>query len=243
TARIFLAEQVNNKQTHSLGKGGKVGNVGGGEGGTINQHPEAMAANIALQSAADDIAAKIIGKAAQLPARSGATSSVRQTHSPAADSTPAAGEPAAAPTSLTGRSLDAIALKIGRIDGAKIYITGGENAGLKINDYLEVRHVTGTMKDDQGNDIETDERVEKLGAAQNERAQPVRIGTPPVSPRPLITLPTTTVPDPPAVAPPTSEVTPPVTPPADIPPVAPPVRRAPDTSTPTYPPHAPPMRP
>src|SRR6266496_5003577 len=51
TGKIFLAEQVNNKQTHSLGKGGRVGNKGGGEGGTLNPHPEAMAANSALQGA------------------------------------------------------------------------------------------------------------------------------------------------------------------------------------------------
>jgi len=34
--------------------------------------------------------------------------------------------------------------------------------GLKVNDYLEVRHVTGSMKDPQGNDIEMDERVETV---------------------------------------------------------------------------------
>jgi hypothetical protein len=51
---------------------------------------------------------------------------------------------------------------VGRVDGNRIYITGGENAGLKVNDYLEVRHVTGTMNGDHGSAIETDERVETV---------------------------------------------------------------------------------
>jgi hypothetical protein len=51
---------------------------------------------------------------------------------------------------------------VGRIDGTKVYITAGENAGIHVNDYMEVRHPSGTMKDDQGNVITMDERVETV---------------------------------------------------------------------------------
>ncbi len=161
TGKIFLAEQVNNKQTHNLGKGGRLGNKVGGDGGTVNAHPEAMAANSAIQGAADEIAAKIVAKADQLPLRTGgATSSAKrqQQAPPPVDSAPAA----VSSTGLASRSAEPVSLKVGRIEGSKIFITGGENAGLKVNDQLEVRHVTGSMKDDQGNVIETDERVETV---------------------------------------------------------------------------------
>lgn len=154
SARIFMAEQVNNKQTHSLGKGGKVGNSGG-DGGTLSAHPGAMAANLALQGAADDIASKIIGKAATLPARTGAaTAAARKTDHPAAPAVEAGSAPSRLPESAQ--------LTVGKVEGNKVYITAGENAGLKPNDYLEVRHVTGSMKDPQGNDIVMDERVETV---------------------------------------------------------------------------------
>src|SRR5262249_21360445 len=117
------------------------------------------AANSAIQGAGDEIAAKIIAKADQLPVRTGASSSVKKTQqAPGGDATPAGG----GTTGLAARSVDAVSLKVGRVGGAKIYISGGENAGLQVNDQLEVRHVTGTMKDDQGNEIETDERVDTV---------------------------------------------------------------------------------
>lgn len=155
TAKIFMAEQVNNKQTHTLGKGGKVGNSGG-DGGSITMHPGAVAANQALQGAADDIAAKVIARASDLPSRSSApshpTAKVETAHTNSAPPEP----------SSPARLPDTAGLTVGRVDGGKIYITAGENGGLKVNDYLEVRHVTGTMKDDQGHDINVDEKVETV---------------------------------------------------------------------------------
>lgn len=153
SARIFMAEQVNNKQTHSLGKGGKVGNSGG-DGGTVTAHPGAMAANLALQGAADDIAAKIISKAPTLPVRTGSATTAAKK----ADNPHPAADTGTAPSHLP----DSAQLSVGKVEGNKVYITAGENAGLKLNDYLEVRHVTGSMKDPQGNDIVMDERVETV---------------------------------------------------------------------------------
>jgi len=159
TAQIFLADQVNNQQKHNLGSGAKVkGN--GGEGGTITMHPAAMAANLAVQGAADDIAKEIIAKAAALPSRrGGTTTAVAKRVVPA----PASGSesPASSPPP-SGRLPDSTPLSVGKVEGNKVYITAGENAGLKVNDYLEVRHVTGSMKDPQGNDIVMDERVETV---------------------------------------------------------------------------------
>ncbi|SPF43948.1 putative Curli production assembly/transport component CsgG [Candidatus Sulfopaludibacter sp. SbA4] len=159
TGQIFLADQVNNQQKHSLGSGAKVkGN--GGEGGTITMHPAAMAANLAVQGAADDIAKEMISKAAALPSRRGGTTTavakrVAPAPSSGGDSAPASSPP---PTRLP----DATPLQVGKVEGNKVYVTAGENAGLKSGDYLEVRHVTGSMKDPQGNDIEMDERVETV---------------------------------------------------------------------------------
>jgi hypothetical protein len=156
TAQIFMAEQVNNKQTHSLGKGGKVGN-NGSDNGSISAHPGAMAANLAVQGAADDIASKIIARADALPSRSGGSvssnSSKKSTESSAHDG---------GSSSSPARIPDNASLQVGRVDGTKIYLTGGENAGVKLNDNFEVRRVSGKMKDGQGNDIEMDEKIESI---------------------------------------------------------------------------------
>jgi hypothetical protein len=142
-----MADQVNNKQKHSLGKGARVGK-NGGDGSSIGEHPGAIAATLAVQGAADTIAAEIVAKADALPSRTGGAPP------------PAAGTPDSnrAPASgVTGSNLT-----VGKVDGNKVYINGGENLGVKINDYYDVRRVTGTMKDPSGNDIETDERVETI---------------------------------------------------------------------------------
>ena len=157
TAQIFMAEQVNNKQTHSLGKGGKVGNSGGSDNGSISAHPGAMAANLAVQGAADDIAAKIIAKADSLPTRTGGNSVASHKSGGGETSSPSDSH-----SSGTTRLPDTVSLQVGRVDAGKIYLTGGENAGVKPNEFFEVRRVTGKMKDPQGNDIEMDEKVEMI---------------------------------------------------------------------------------
>jgi hypothetical protein len=114
-----------------------------------------MAATQALQGAADDIAGKILATTS-LPGRSGAqvprTSSKAEPHN----------GPSTTFEANRGRLPDVVTLKVGRVDGNRVCITGGENVGLKVNDYFEVRHVTGTIEDDHGNDIETDERIETV---------------------------------------------------------------------------------
>ena len=158
SAQIFMAEQVNNKQTHSLGKGGRVGK-NGGDGGTVAVHPWAMAVTEAVQGAADDIAAKIIAKADSLPVRTGARTAATKS-APSDSGSSGNASPAGNPRASSGPP--DTGLQVGKVDGNRIYITAGENAGIKVNDYFEVRHVTGSMKDAQGNAIEMDERVETV---------------------------------------------------------------------------------
>jgi len=70
TAQIFLADQVNNKEKHSLGAGRQ--SQGQRWGWRHDRGSSAaMAANAALQGAADDIGGKIISRASALPARKG----------------------------------------------------------------------------------------------------------------------------------------------------------------------------
>lgn len=162
TAQIFLADQINNKQTHKLGQGAKVGNNGGG-GGTVSMHPGAMAANLAIQGAADEIAAKIIAKADALPTRGGGgTASRKSAPADSGSSDHGSSSSSHPPPPVSTRLPDSVSLQVGRVEGNKVYLTGGENAGVKVNDYYEVRRVTGSMKDPSGNDIEMDEKVDTV---------------------------------------------------------------------------------
>ncbi len=148
TAQIFMADQVNKKEKHTLAKGAKIGKSGGGDGGSTSMHPEAMAASLAIQGAADMLAAEMLAKSDALPARVGGGPPLKT----AADPAPPGASPAAGSTGLT----------VGKVVGTKVYLTGGDNLGVKVNDYYEVRHVTGTMKGPSGNDIEMDEKVDTL---------------------------------------------------------------------------------
>lgn len=93
-------------------------------------HPGAIPADRALQAAADQIAAKILAKADQLPARTRSANSTARTASsvslPPADSTSGGAHAESASEPMT--------LLVGRIEGGKIYITGGQDDGLKVND-------------------------------------------------------------------------------------------------------------
>jgi len=192
TGRILIADQINKHESYSLGKGGQYKGNGGVDGGT-NPHPGAIPAEKALQAAGDEIASKIISKANDLPSRGGPSSSppsrvqASDSQAPARTTTVASAAVstrAAAPTPppLPSPAPAANTIMVGRIDGNKIFITGGQDVGLKVNDYLDVQHVTGTMKDSRGADIETYERVDRLVITQVEDrfsiAAPARAGAP-----------------------------------------------------------------
>jgi curli biogenesis system outer membrane secretion channel CsgG len=148
TAQIFIADQINKREKQTLAKGAKVGKSGGGDGGSVSAHPEALAVSSAIQLAADTLAAEMLDKADALPTRTGGGSPVKSS----SDSTASGASSAAGATGLI----------VGKVVGNKVYLTGGENAGVKVNDQFDVRHVTGTMKGPSGNDIEMDEKVDTL---------------------------------------------------------------------------------
>ncbi len=159
TGRIFLAETTNAKRSRSLGNTGSVAGKGGTDSTSTNRFPGAQSVTLALQKAADELAEKIIEKAASLPTRKAQENPLAPTGTIRKSAPPEASSNSSRLPEPTG---DSKALSVGRVAAGKVYITGGENAGLNVNDYLEVRRVTGTMKDDRGNSIDTDERVETL---------------------------------------------------------------------------------
>lgn len=162
TGRIFIADQINSHQTSELGKGGQYKNNGGVNGST-SAHPGEISAEHALQAAGDEIGAKILAKAADLPSRP--ASEIPPPRPAAAISNsppPAVGQAHLPPAKSAVATAPVETLSVGRIDGSKIYITGGLNAGIKVNDRFDVRRVTGTMKDANGKDIQTDERVDTV---------------------------------------------------------------------------------
>ena len=159
TGRIFMAETTNAKRSRSLGNTGGVAGKGGGDSTSTNRYPGAQSATLALQTAADDLAAKIVEKASTLPSRKAQEVSSTSTGNNRKSAPPAA---SSGSDRLPETAGDLKALSVGRVAAGKVYITGGDNAGLNVNDYLEVRRVTGSMKDDHGNSIDTDERVETL---------------------------------------------------------------------------------
>lgn len=167
SARVLIAESVNTKGSHSLGKGGSFAGKGGTSDNTVSEaHPEAPAATEALQKAADELAQKIISKSASLPTRGGGTQvassgSSKGTKEVAQVSTPVASKTVGSSPVVSSTS-ESKSLKIGRVDGGKVYVIGGEDAGVKVNETFEVRRVTGTMKDDAGGVIETDEKVDTI---------------------------------------------------------------------------------
>ena len=170
TGQVLIAESIDAKGSHSLGKGATFLGKGGGEQGVDRDaHPEALAATAALEKAADELAGKIIDRAASLPARNGGaqTASIAPAKSsllPAeTDAAPAAPAPKPRPSAISATSPSGSKeLKIGRIDGRQIFIIGGTNDGVKVGETFEVRHPTGTMSDGNGGVIQTDEKVDTI---------------------------------------------------------------------------------
>jgi curli biogenesis system outer membrane secretion channel CsgG len=166
TSQIFLADTADKKEKHSLGAGGGYGTKANSGSGAEAQYPGAYPLTLALQHAADDLADKIIARAAALQPRGigdtqNAYSSVPGNaafsggaHTPNENSTSSA--PAPAITSAT----PFLPLVVGKVDGKKIYITAGSNAGVTMNQAVEVRRVNGSMKDPNGVDIPLEDTVE-----------------------------------------------------------------------------------
>jgi len=168
TSQIFLADTANAKEKHSLGTGGAYGNKGG-SGVADAQYPGAYPLTLALQHAADELADKIIAKAPALPARLSAGTPVPYNSVPgnaafrggskasaSSNSKNSDPDPSSAPAPPSASP----ALIIGKVEGNKIYITGGANAGLALDQSIEVRRMNGSMKDANGVDIPLEETVE-----------------------------------------------------------------------------------
>jgi curli biogenesis system outer membrane secretion channel CsgG len=140
TAKIMMAEAVKKDEKKSLGQSTVVAG-GSSSSSAQGAHPESEIAEQALQAAGEELAVRIAAKAAAMPAR---ISTI--TPPPSA--------------SLPGPAVTA--LKVGRVDGSKVYIAAGESAGLKEGDTFDVRRVTGSFKNEQGVDIDTDETIEQI---------------------------------------------------------------------------------
>ncbi len=166
TARIFLAGTANEKEKHSLGTGGGYGAKNGSGSTADAQHPGAYPLTLALQRAADELADKIIAKSASLPTLYdvSARSTLATTGGKALSRVSASGSTMTGVGSSfspsTAAPAPSLTLMIGKVDGRKLYITGGSNAGVTLNQAIEVRRMSGTMKDASGVDIPIEETVE-----------------------------------------------------------------------------------
>ena len=143
TGRIFLAETTNAKRSRSLGNTGGVAGKGGSDSTSTNRFPGAQSATLALQTAADDLAEKIIEKAAALPTRKAqeippaSTGNNRKSGSPSVST---------GSDRLPEPTTDVKALSVGRVAAGKVYITGGENAGRTINhDFVVLNQARTTL--------------------------------------------------------------------------------------------------
>ncbi len=167
TSRIFLADTANVKEKHSLGTGGGYGLKGSSDSTTDAQHPGAYPVTLALQHAADQLADKIIAKSASLPTlydvpQTPAVTTTAKVASGGGASTTK--KPAGSTTSNSSPRIappaPALILTVGKVDGSKLYITGGSNAGVTLNQAIEIRRMNGSMKDASGADIPIEETVE-----------------------------------------------------------------------------------
>ncbi len=181
TARIYLADTADATSKQGRGIGTSFADKGGSSNDSDSNHPRAAAVTMAVNQAAGELAAKIIEKASAMPSRQAKTQQVMASK---ADNAPSIGSNT--PASAAAPHATALAapaeLTVGRVEGKKVYITGGTNAGLKVNQLIEIRRRTGTMNDGNGVAIQIDEKVETLVVTEVEDrysiAQPQRTGTP-----------------------------------------------------------------
>jgi len=182
TARIYLADTADATSKQGRGMGTSFADKGGSSNDSDSNHPRAAAVTMAVNQAASELAAKIIEKASAMPSRQAKTQPVVLVSK--ADTAPNIGpntRASAASPHATAPS-PAAALTVGRVEGKKVYITGGTNAGLKVNQLIEVRRRTGTMNDGNGVSIPIEEKIETLVVTEVEErysiAQPQRAETP-----------------------------------------------------------------
>jgi curli biogenesis system outer membrane secretion channel CsgG len=168
TSQIFLADTANKKEKHSLGTGGGYGAKGGSGAVADAQYPAAYPLTLALQHAADELADKIIAKSASLPPLHGGTQNASANApgktafrgSATGSTTKPPGSAASNSTPPIASPIPASILTVGKVDGKKLYLTGGTNAGITLNQTVEVRRMNGSMKDANGVDIPLEETVE-----------------------------------------------------------------------------------
>ena len=168
TSQIFLADTANKKEKHSLGAGGGYGSKGSSDNAADAQHPGAYPLTLALQHAADELTDKIIAKSASLPTLHGSiqnasvTAPGKAAFSGGSTSTTKKGTGSGASISTLPATspTPASSLMVGKVDGNKLYITGGSNAGLILNQTVEIRRTNGSMKDASGADIPLEDTVE-----------------------------------------------------------------------------------
>ena len=169
TARIFLADTVDATSKQDRGMGTSFADKGGSSSDSDSAHPRAVAVTMAVNQAAGQLAAKIVERASQMPTRQtkdGAVVMASKDASPnmASNSSPAA-DPNG-PASATAKQFTSASplpeMLVGKVDGKKVYITAGANAGLKVDQLVEIRRPSGTMQDGKGRVIQINEKVETL---------------------------------------------------------------------------------
>jgi curli biogenesis system outer membrane secretion channel CsgG len=181
TGRIFLSDTVDATSKQGRGIGASFADKGGSSSDSDSAHPRANAVTMAVNHAASELAARIVEKASSMPSRQAKTSPVLMASNTSSSGIASGSRPSAPPRQVSAPPAPA-ELLVGRVEGRKVYITGGTNAGLKVNQLIEIRRPTGTMSDGNGGVIQIDEKVETLLVTEVEEryaiAQAQRAATP-----------------------------------------------------------------
>ncbi len=164
TGRIFLADTVDATSKQDRGMETSFADKGGSSSDSDSAHPRAVAVTAAVNQAAGQLAAKIIERAGQMPTRQTKDGAVLQARNTNPNGSPAAdpNSPPPAPAKQFTPSASIPEILVGKVDGKKVYITAGANAGLKVDQMVEIRRSSGTMQDGAGRVIQINEKVETL---------------------------------------------------------------------------------
>jgi len=168
TGQIFLADTVDATSKQDRGTGTNFQDKGGSSSDSDSAHPRAVAVTQAVNQAAGQLAARIVARADQMPTRQTTDGVVMVAHKdagPVAPGSSTAVDPNGASTAPAKRFTSPASIPeilVGKVDGRKVYITAGANAGLKVDEVVEIRRPSGTMQDAGGRTIEIIEKVETL---------------------------------------------------------------------------------